>query len=115
MKLFGYEIKASNKDTVEVAVEYCKSHWVVLIRNPGQKEFKALRDPLKFVRSFDEFGDEVSKRPAIKSFAHKADADTWVTEHLPEKVEVVRPVAEVKKFMQGLEHSRSLLSQPNVA
>jgi hypothetical protein len=102
------DILSRTPKTVQVAVEYAAPHWIVLIKNPGQKEWIALRDPQKKIRIPDEFGNEIRTRPAIQSFAHKADADAWVKAHLPESIAVeARKISEVKSFVQSLTDSRS--------
>jgi hypothetical protein len=84
--------------SVQVAVEYYAPHWIVVIRNPGQKHWSALRSKTKNIVVQDEFGFEVSRRPAINSFASMGEADTWIKENMPGIQPVVRDPKEVREF-----------------
>lgn len=87
---------------VQVAVEYYAPHWVVLIKNPGSKDWVSLRDIRKFIKVYDEFGDEISKRPAIRSFSNDQEARTWVQENLPSAEYQKRSTSEMRKFLSGV-------------
>jgi hypothetical protein len=89
-----------NKQTeVSVAVEYVAPHWVVLIRNPGQKGWNALRSTTRKVSVQNEFGEVVKTFPAIEPFKSKADAQAWITEHLGSAATVTRRDSEIEKFL----------------
>jgi len=60
------------------SVEYHQSHWIVLVRNPGNKNWSCLRDHAMSVREYNEFGEEIGKRPAIRPFASYHEAEEWV-------------------------------------
>jgi len=94
--------------TVQVAIEYVAPVWIVLIQNPGQKNWIALRDPMRKISVQDEFGTVIKTRPAIQGFSHKADADAWVKQYLPEAVPVpAHKAKQVKTIVQSLNDSRT--------
>jgi hypothetical protein len=88
--------------TVQVAVEYYAPHWIVVIRNAGQKHWAALRSKTKMIVEQDEFGQEISKRPAIHSFVNMAEAQEWVTNNMPGTETIVREARDVQSFAQKL-------------
>lgn len=95
---------------LQVAVEYHAPHWIVLIRNAGQKEWSALRDPDTKISVQDEFGAEIQTRPAIKSFPTVTAASEFVTENLKEAERVGQRSAEdVTAFVIGLNKPRANL------
>lgn len=95
------------KHHVEVAVEYYAPHWVVMIRNPVQKQWSALRDPSKKIQIQDEFGNEAKTRPAIKSFPSAKEANAWIKENLPDSVAVARGAQEVKQTLHAIENPQA--------
>jgi hypothetical protein len=104
--MFGFGRKAKK---LEVAVEYFKSHWVVLIRNAGQAEWRALRDPQKKIVEQDEFGDPVRTRPAIQSFESYDAADEWVSQNLSAAKRVdKRDMQATRAFLQGLDSGQTM-------
>jgi hypothetical protein len=88
--------------TTEVAIEYYAPHWIIVIRNPGQKSWAALRSKTKFIRTYDEFGEEVSKRPAIESFKNMTEALDWVRDNMPTIAPIARSAAEMEDFGRKL-------------
>jgi hypothetical protein len=102
--------RSSNAKKLQCAVEYHAPHWVILLRNAGQKDWRALRDPARKISVQDEFGVEIGKRPAIQSFASIAAATAWITENLKdvERVES-RTREEIDNFAKGLNAEHDLL------
>lgn len=88
--------------TVEVAVEYYAPHWIVVIRNAGQKHWAALRSKTRMISEQDEFGQEVSRRPAIESFKSMAEAEQWLTANMPSVEPVVRKPKDVQEMARKL-------------
>ena len=84
---------------VSVAVEYVSPHWVVLIRNPGQKGWNALRSKTRKVNIQNEFGEVVKTTNAIEPFESKADALAWINQHLCGAVPIMRRDSEIEKFL----------------
>lgn len=84
---------------VAIAVEYVAPHWVILIQNPGQKDWTALRSPTKQVRIPNEFGDVVKSYPAIETFPNKVAAEAWASEHLSGAERLARKNSEIEKFL----------------
>lgn len=70
------------KEVLQLAVEYRAPHWMVLIRNPGQKNWEPVRSSTRKVSIQDEFGAIVKTYPAIESFRTQEDAETWVRENV---------------------------------
>jgi len=91
--------KNKNKGHIKVAVEYIAPHWVVLIQNPGQKKWAALRDREKLLELKNLLGDTVKSVQAIQTFTTQAEAMKWRTENLPESVLVARTHSEIEKFL----------------
>lgn len=99
--MFGFSGRAK---TLEVGVEYFKSHWVVLIRNAGQLQWRALRDAEKKVVVQDEFGEVVATRPAIRAFASYDEAEAWVDENLKSAKRVDKRASQAAQtYLQGLD------------
>lgn len=84
---------------IDVAVEYCAPHWVILIRNPGQKNWSALRSKTKTVNVHNSFGEVVSCFQAIETFESHKDAMQWVKSHLDLDQPTARKDSEIEKFL----------------
>lgn len=94
---------ARRAKVLQVCVEYHAPNWVVLIRNPGQVEWAALRDPATKIVIQDEFGKEVRSRPAIKGFDTFDLADAWIAQNLKSAERVgMRTQNEIQEFAKGL-------------
>jgi hypothetical protein len=87
------------KAEVAVAIEYVAPYWVVLIRNPGQKNWNALRSKTRKVNVQNEFGEIVKTYNAIETFTSKQEAQGWIDEHLKEATTVMRKDSEIEKFL----------------
>lgn len=68
---------------IEVAIEFRAPHWMVLIRNPGQKTWEPVRSKTRKVNVQDEFGSIVKTYPAIESFSNQEAAEDWISENIP--------------------------------
>lgn len=89
---------------LEAAVEYHAPNWVVLIRNPGDVNWVALRDPDVKISIQDEFGKEVRSRPAIKAFGTYDEASSWLGANLKSAKRVdMREPKEIEEFKKGLQ------------
>lgn len=111
--MFGLVRKAK---VLEVCIEYHPPHWVVLIRNSGQEEWTALRDPNTKIVIQDEFGKEVRSRPAIKGFASFDEADQWVKNNLKSAERVgMRTKSEIEGFKKGLEKDNDIAKLPGTS
>lgn len=84
--------------TLEVAVEYYAPHWIVVIRNPGQAHWAALRSKTKMISTQDEFGMEISKRPAIESFPTMQAALDRVKADMGDIKPIERDASDVRDF-----------------
>jgi len=104
--------RAQKSPKLEVCIEYHSPHWVVLIKNPGHKEWTALRSKTRSISVQDEFGVEIQKRPAIDSFKTKGEADMWIADNLPECLPVVRQPSEIKAFIEASSDQARLLKPP---
>jgi hypothetical protein len=99
LNFFGFGKRAVQE--VQFAVEYQAPHWIVMIRNPGQKNWVALRNPAKKIMEFNEFGEVTNSRSAVWSFANKAEADAWVSENLKGALQIHRNTSELKELLRG--------------
>lgn len=97
--MFGINLPKKEAGKIQHAIEYVAPHWVVLLRNPGQKHWTALRSTTKMIRVPNEFNDIVESRPAIETFPSMKAASDWVTEHLPGSAVVTRKDGEIEKFL----------------
>lgn len=77
-------LKNDAQERVAAAVKYEAPHWMVLIRNPGSKEWVPVRWDTKKIRQYNEFGDEVGSRPAVQAFKTQAEAEQWIAINIPE-------------------------------
>jgi hypothetical protein len=94
---------------LEVTVEYHAPHWIVLIRNAGQMEWSALRDPETKISIQDEFGHEIQTRPAIRAFVNVSEAEAWITENLSAASRVgQRTAEEMRAFETRLNAARNI-------
>jgi hypothetical protein len=108
--MFGFTNKAK---VLEVAVEYHAPNWIVLIRNAGEIEWSALRDPETKIIIQDEFGKEVRSRPAIKAFGTFDLANAWVDENLKSAERVgMRKHNEIDNFKKGLQKDNDIAKFP---
>lgn len=98
IQLFNMPNRSTNTK-IQYAVEYVGPSWVVLILNPGSKDWTAVRSQQKMVRVFDNFGDEVKKYPAIETFATQQKAEEWVAQHLADAVKISRSQSDIAKFL----------------
>ena len=85
----------------EVAVEYRAPHWMILIRNPGQKTWEPVRSTEKKVMVQDEFGVSVKTYPAIASFPTQGAAEQWVAANVKEHYRKARSKSEFTTWMKG--------------
>jgi len=90
-------VRTSSK--IQFAIEYVGPSWVVLVLNPGSKEWTAVRSQQKMVRVFDSFGDEIKKYPAIETFATQQKAEEWVAAILSDAVKTSRSQSDIAKFL----------------
>lgn len=86
--------------TISVTIEYRAPHWMVLIRNPGQRTWEPVRSSTKKVRVQDEFGIEVKSYPAIEAFLTMDQAEAWIKANVtPAKFErKARSKSEMKSW-----------------
>jgi len=85
--------------TLAVTIEYRAPHWMVLIRNPGQTKWEAVRSSAKKVRVQDEFGLEVKSYPAIEAFTSMEAAETWITDNVTKHERTARSKSEMKSWL----------------
>ncbi|MGD0511247.1 MAG: hypothetical protein ABSA33_05400 [Candidatus Micrarchaeaceae archaeon] len=81
---------------IQVSVEYRAPHFMVLVKNPGQKQWEPVRSTTRKVRVQDEFGIEVKSYPAIEAFPTQAAAEHWIAENLPKHERKHRSKSELK-------------------
>jgi len=93
-----FNFKNKKAAEIQCCVEYVAPHWVVLIRNPGQKGWNALRSTTRKINIQNEFGEVIKTTPAIQPFVSKAEALAWVTEHLG-ATPIMRKDSEIEKFL----------------
>lgn len=94
-----FSLIKQNPPSIKACVEYCAPHWVVLIQNPGAKDWTALRSTTKTVRIPNEFGDVVKQYPAIETFPSKAEASKWISQNIPGVETASRKHSEIEKFL----------------
>jgi len=81
----------------EYAIEYNAGHWVIAIRNQGQRDWTMLRDETKLINVQNEFGDVIQTRPAIQTFATMADAQDYADVNLRGLTSAHRKAAEIER------------------
>jgi hypothetical protein len=96
LKNFG-----GNNTLPEVAIEYRAPHWMILIRNPGQKKWEPVRSADKKVMVQDEFGVGVKTYPAIASFPTQSAAEQWVATNVKEHYRKARTKSEFTAWVAG--------------
>jgi hypothetical protein len=91
-----------NRDQlIQVSIEYRAPHWMVLLKNPGQKNWEPVRSAARKVRVQDEFGMEVKSYPAIESFPTQAAAEHWVSENAPIHARKHRSKSDLKAWARA--------------
>lgn len=88
--------------TLQFTIEYHAPHWIILIRNPGQKDWSALRTNEIQIVEHDEFGTEIRRRPAIHGFASIAEATEWAGMNLKGAEKIHRPSNDIEKTGERL-------------
>ncbi|QBQ74555.1 hypothetical protein BcepSauron_175 [Burkholderia phage BcepSauron] len=83
MSLFSRIVGGRKAQVIEAAVQYSAPHWIVMIRNPGQKEWIPLLDTDKKAESQNEFGEVVKSRHAIRTFNNAIEAQNWIASNMP--------------------------------
>lgn len=91
-----------NSMGTEVAIECVGHRWVISFRNPGQKNWLALRSPVKHVTVRNHMDEEIKRIPAVHVFDSRAQAKQHVTATIPQHVEVVRTASEISEFLEGI-------------
>lgn len=82
--ILGGSNKGQISTRIQVTVQYDAPHWIVLIKNPGDKEWTVLRDNNKKVELFNDYGDLIKTRPAFRSFESAIKANEWISENMPQ-------------------------------
>jgi len=67
---------------LQIACEYRAPHWLVLVKNIGQKHWEPVRSKTRKVTVQDEFGSIVKSYPAIQSFPSQEEAETWIRDNI---------------------------------
>jgi hypothetical protein len=86
----------------EYAIEYNQGHWVIAVRNQGQKAWTMLRDENKPIHVQNEFGDVIQTRPAVRTFPSPALAQDYATENLKGLASVHRKPDEIEAAGKAL-------------
>lgn len=86
----------------DVAVECVGHKWVVSIRNPGQSEWRALRNPTKLVTVRNHMDEEIRRIPAVHTFDTRKQAQDHVTTAIPAHRHIVRSAREISEFMSAV-------------
>jgi hypothetical protein len=77
----------SKKCVIQVSIEYRAPHFMILVRNPGQKTWEPVRSKTRKVSVQDEFGAVVKIYPAIEAFTTQDEAEQWVTANISQEHE----------------------------
>lgn len=93
---------SADASATEVAIECVGHRWVISIRNPGQKNWLALRSPTKHVVVKNHMDEEIKRVPAVHVFESRAQAKQHVDTSIPNHVEVVRNADEISKFLEAV-------------
>lgn len=96
-----FNFNKAKPQLIQVSIEYRAPHFMVLCRNPGQKNWEPVRSATRKVRVQDEFGVEVKSYPAIESFPTQAAAEHWVSENLPMHERKPRRKSELKSWARA--------------
>jgi hypothetical protein len=92
--------KSNTETRVRAAVECVGSHWVILVQNPGQKGWVAVRSTTVFCPVYNKLRQEIAREPALETFAQKKLAVQWLSENLSDHVLVTRDNRSIEDFRQ---------------
>jgi hypothetical protein len=87
---------------IEVSIEYRAPHFMILVRNPGQKTWEPVRSKTRKVSVQDEFGAVVKTYPAIEAFQTQEEAEQWVDANISKEHErKPRTKSEFTSWVKG--------------
>jgi hypothetical protein len=81
-----------------VAVECVGSRWVVLVQNPGQKGWVAIRSSTIFISTRNLLAEEIAREPALETFKQQSEALAWLKDNIPNHTIVTRSHRDIEHF-----------------
>lgn len=66
--MLSFITKMRKARSIEAVARYSAPHWIVMIRNPGDKEWTPLLDNEKKVENQNEFAEIIKTRAAVRTF-----------------------------------------------